>query len=158
MSSTSFVGLILKRPRYIDCAIKVNDIIPWIKDNIISSDLEMIIVKKEDFARELNLDLSEVETPMFYQDLKFVLLVNGVVIKNGVDYSGKKLFIMKMATYKDKMPKYWKKRSKFFKQLMKSKEWSIILKNRNKPYVIDDVIDATEEMCTSTTHQHKNTS
>lgn len=135
--STEFIGLLLKRPKYIDHALKINDIIPWIENNIVSSEIKMIIISKKDFAKELKLDISEVESLTFGQDLKFILLMHGIVIKNGVSASGEKLFIMRMATHKDKMPKYWRKRSRFFKRLTKSKEWHIMLQNRDKPYVTD---------------------
>lgn len=130
MILSGFVSL--QRPKYIECAIAVHELIPWLKEKIERSEIKTIVVLKEEFANEVGLDAEEVDNISFYQDLKFVLLVNGIVLKNGTD-SGKKTFIMRMATYKDRVPKYWRKRSKLFKQLVKSEEWGIMLRNeKNK--------------------------
>lgn len=126
------MDIITNRPKYLECAISVNGIIPWIKENVNNSKLKMIAMLKEEFAKELGFNISEVESPTFYQNLKFVLLVNGIVVQNGVNNSGKKLFIMRDATYRDKIPKYWKSRAKLFKQLIKSNEWKILLKKSGK--------------------------
>lgn len=124
--------IIINRPKYVECAISVNGIIPWIKENVKNSELKMIAMLKEEFAKELEFDISEVESPIFYQNLKFVMLVNGIVVQNGFNDSGKKLFVMKDATYRDRMPKYWKSRAKLFKRLIKSDEWKILLKKSGK--------------------------
>lgn len=124
--------IIINRPKYVECAISVNGIIPWIKENVKNSELKMIAMLKEEFAKELGLGVTEVESLTFYQNLKFVLLVSGIVVQNGFNNSGKKLFVMRDATYRDKMPKYWKSRAKLFKQLIKSNEWKILLKKSGK--------------------------
>ena len=124
--------IIINRPKYVECAISVNGIIPWIKENVKNSELKMIAMLKEEFAKELGLGVTEVESLTFYQNLKFVLLVSGIVVQNGFNNSGKKLFVMRDATYRDKMPKYWKSRAKLFKRLIKSNEWKILLKKSGK--------------------------
>lgn len=124
--------IIINRPKYVECAISVNGIIPWIKENVKNSELKMIAMLKEEFAKELGLGVTEVESLTFYQNLKFVLLVSGIVVQNGFNNSGKKLFVMRDATYRDKMPKYWKSRAKLFKRLIKSDEWKILLKKSGK--------------------------
>ena len=126
------MDIVTNRPKYLECAISVNGIIPWIKENVNNSELKMVAMLKEEFAKELGLNISEVESPTFYQNLKFVLLVNGIVVQNGANNSGKKLFIMRDAIYRDKIPKYWKSRARLFKQLIKSNEWKILLKKSGK--------------------------
>lgn len=137
--------IIINRPKYVECAISVNGIIPWIKENVKNSELKMIAMLKEEFAKELGLGVTEVESLTFYQNLKFVLLVSGIVVQNGFNNSGKKLFVMRDATYRDKMPKYWKSRAKLFKQLIKSNEWKILLKKSGKNDNINENVEKVNE-------------
>ena len=37
---------------------------------------------------------------------------------------------MRLVTYRDKIPKYWKKRSRFLKKLMKSAMWGKMIESR----------------------------
>ena len=58
------------------------------------------------------------------------MFIYGIAVKSGFHISGKRVFMMRFVTYKDKLPKCWKNRKKTIKKLMKSPKWNGILESR----------------------------
>jgi hypothetical protein len=116
---------------YIKCAMAICPAIQSIKDSIEHSDKKLVITPAEELIKYMEQDLKDKSFNQIYNNLKFVMLVHGIIIKNAFHISGKRVFIMRFATYRDKMPDYWKKRSKFLKKLMKSIMWKYMIESRN---------------------------
>lgn len=108
---------------YVKCAVAIDHMVPFFKKLIDDSDKKLVIAMAEDVIKEMGPDFKDKDFDNTYINLKFAMMVYGIVIKSGDHTSGKKLFLMRHATYRDKMPEYWKKRSKFLKRLMKSDMW-----------------------------------
>lgn len=120
------------RYQYIKYAMAVDSMIPWVKEQINNSDIKFVTVLVEDLIKEMNIDYEEKSFQSLYAHLKFVMLTNGIVINSGTHSSGKRVFTMRMASYRDKMPKYWKKRARSLKKLMKSDVWRNMIELKRK--------------------------
>ena len=108
---------------YIKYAVALDHMIPWINEQINNSDTKFVAIPFEDLIKEMGITCDEKCFSSLYAHLKFIMFTNGIVINSGTHSSGKRVFTMRMASYKDKMPKYWKKRARSLKKLMKSNVW-----------------------------------
>lgn len=117
---------------YIKYAMAVDHMIPWIKEQIKNSDDKFIVILLEDLTKDMGIGFEEKNFPVLYSHLKFIMLVHGIVMNSGIHKSGKRTLTLRMVSYKDKMPKYWKKRARLLKKLMKSTVWENMIEKRKK--------------------------
>lgn len=117
---------------YIKYAVAIHPIVPVVKKLIYDSDKKLTVVLVEDIIKEMGLYFQDKGFRNIYNHLKFVMFTRGIVIKSGFHISGKRIFTARFVTYRDDIPKSWRKRSRFLKKLMKSTMWKEMIESRTK--------------------------
>ena len=108
---------------YIKCAMAIYPMINDIKNLIYNSREQLVIVSADDLIKEMGDDFEGKIFSKIYPHLKYIMTTHRIVMTCGFHISGKRVLIMRFMTYKDRIPKCWKKRSRFLKRLMKSDVW-----------------------------------
>lgn len=108
---------------YIKSAMAIYPIVPAVKRLINESDSELVIVFAEDLIKEMGPYFKDRSFVYIYNNLRHIMFIFRISVKSGFHTSGKRVFILRFLTYKDKISKSWKKRIRTIRNLMKSAKW-----------------------------------